>query len=72
MNNSRIQKVLDDNLLLEQFSELLIAEINDDDEPLDKKGRQLLNLCLTDNNADAFFIAICGWSVNSLLDKLNV
>ena len=69
MNNSRIQKVLDDNLILEQFSELLIAEINDDDEPLDKKGR---HLCLTDNNADAFFIAICGWSVNSLLDKLNV
>ena len=50
--------------------EVLIEEINNDDEAYYKKGRQLLDLCLTDENADDFFIAICGWSVDSLLEKL--
>ena len=56
--------------LLERFTEILVDEINNDDEAYYKKGRQLLNLCLTDENADDFFIAICGWSVDSLLGKL--
>ena len=50
--------------------EVLIEEINNDDEAYYKKGRQLLDLCLTDEKADDFFIAICGWSVDSLLEKL--
>ena len=72
MNSNAIQTVLDDDSLLELFTELLIDEINNDDEAMDKKGRQLLNLCLIDDNADDFFIAICGWSVDSLLKKLNI
>ena len=72
MNSNIIQTVLDDDGLLEQFTELLIDEINNDDEAMDKKGRQLLNLCLNNENADDFFIAICGWSVDSLLKKLNM
>jgi hypothetical protein len=72
MNSNAIQAVLDDDSLLEQFTELLIDEINNDDEAMDKKGRQLLNLCLNNENADDFFIAICGWSVDSLLRKLNM
>lgn len=72
MNNNVIQTILDDDSLLEQFTELLIDEINNDDEAMDKKGRQLLSLCLNDENADDFFIAICGWSVDSLLQKLKM
>lgn len=72
MNKDKINKVLEDNILLEDFSQLLIDEINNDDEILEKKARQLLNLCLNDENADEFFIAICGWSVDSLLNKMNV
>ena len=72
MNNNVIQTILDDDCLLEQFTELLIEEINNDDEAMDKKGRQLLSLCLSDENADDFFIAICGWSVDSLLQKLKM
>ena len=72
MNNNVIQTILDDDCLLEQFTELLIEEINNDDEAMDKKGRQLLSLCLNDENADDFFIAICGWSVDSLLQKLKM
>ena len=63
---------LKDNVLLENFSLLLIDEINNDDEILEKKARQLLSLCLNDEKADEFFIAICGWSVDSLLNKLKV
>ena len=72
MNRNLIQNVLNDESLLEQFTELLVDEINNDDEAMDKKGRQLLTLCLSDENADDFFIAICGWSVDSLLQKLNM
>lgn len=72
MDKAKIHKVLEDNILLENFSLLLIDEINNDDEILEKKARQLLSLCLNDEKADEFFIAICGWSVDSLLDKLNV
>ncbi len=72
MDKDKIHKVLEDNVLLEDFSQLLIDEINNDDEILEKKARQLLNLCLNDENADEFFIAICGWSVDSLLNKMNL
>ena len=61
---------MENESLLERFVEVLVDEINNDDEAYDKKGRRLLDLCLTDENADDFFIAICGWSVDSLLEKL--
>ena len=69
MNVDKIQDVLNNSNLLEQFGEILINEINNDDESYEKVARQLLTLCLNNNNADDFFIAICGWSVDSLLDK---
>ena len=70
MDKKAIEEVLNNEGLLERFVETLVDEINNDDEAYDKKGRQLLELCLTDEHADDFFIAICGWSVKSLLDKL--
>ena len=72
MNRSKILAVLENEQLLEQFGEKLIDEINEDDEPIVKVARQLLNLCLRDKYADDFFIAICGWSVDSLLDKIDM
>lgn len=69
MNVDKIQAVLNNSNLLEQFGEILINEINNDDESYEKVARQLLTLCLNNKNADDFFIAICGWSVDSLLDK---
>lgn len=69
MNVDKIQAVLNNSNLLEQFGEVLINEINNDDESYEKVARQLLTLCLNNKNADDFFIAICGWSVDSLLDK---
>ena len=70
MNNSNILTTLENEELLERFAEVLIEEINNDDEALYKKGRELLNFCLSNKNADDFFIAICGWSVDSLLSKV--
>lgn len=69
MNVNKIQAVLNNSYLLERFGEILINEINNDDESYEKVARQLLTLCLNNKNADDFFIAICGWSVDSLLDK---
>lgn len=70
MDKERITNILENKLLTARFAEVLISEINRDDEPLDKVGRELLRLCLENERGDEFFIAICGWSVDSLLDKL--
>ncbi len=70
MNTSKIQTVLESDDLLERFVEVLIDEINNDDEALYKKGREILNFCLSNDQADDFFIAICGWSVDSLLKRV--
>ena len=71
MDKERIENILNDEAQLERFVEVLVDEINNDDEAYDKKGRQLLDLCMTDEHADDFFIAVCGWSVDSLLEKLS-
>ena len=70
MDKKAIEEIMANDALLERFMEILVDEINNDDEAYFKKGRQLLDLCLSDENADDFFIAICGWSVDSLLEKL--
>ena len=70
MDKKAIKEIMESESQLERFMEVLLDEINNDDEAYYKKGRQLLDLCLKDENADDFFIAICGWSVDSLLRKL--
>ena len=71
MDNSRIQSILDNSSeeFLDRFFETLLEEINSDDEPFYKKARQLLLASLNNENADDFFIAICGWSLESLLER---
>ena len=54
---------------LERFFETILNEINSDDEPYYKKARQLLLASLNNELADDFFIAICGWSLESLIEK---
>lgn len=72
MDSSKINILLSNDALLERFTEILIDEINDDDESFEKKGRQLLEFALDNKDADDFFIAICGWSIDSLLEKIGV
>ena len=72
MDKNKIQEVLNDNQLLEQFGKVLIDEINNDDESLEKVARQLLLLCLRNEDVDDFFIAISGWNIDSILYKIGI
>ena len=71
MDKERIQAILDtaSEEYLERFFENLLNEINSDDEPYYKKSRQLLLAALNNETADDFFIAICGWSLETLIEK---
>ena len=62
---------IDSEEFLEKFFETLLNEINSDDEPYYKKSRQLLLASLNNEHADDFFIAICGWSLESLVNRTN-
>ena len=55
---------------LESFYETLLDEINCDDEPYHKKARQLLLASLNDEQHNDFFIAICGWSLDSIIEMV--
>ena len=71
MSKEQIQALLDNTNeeFLERFYETMLNEINSDDEPYYKKARQLLLASLNNENADDFFIAFCGWSLESLIEK---
>ena len=73
MEKEQIQAILDidSEEFLEKFFETLLNEINSDDEPYYKKSRQLLLASLNNEHADDFFIAICGWSLESLVNMTN-
>jgi len=73
MERKQIEAILANGTddFFERFYDRLVWEIDNDDEPYDKKGRQLLEACLSNPSADDFFIAICGWSLKSLLDKVK-
>ncbi len=55
---------------LESFYETLLDEINCDDEPYHKKARQLLLASINDEQHNDFFIAICGWSLDSIIEMV--
>lgn len=71
MSKEQIQALLDNTNeeFLERFYETMLNEINSDDEPYYKKARQLLLASLDNEHADDFFIAICGWSLESLIEQ---
>ena len=45
----------------------LIQEINEDDEPLDKRCRQLLLAYIDNPDIDNVLISLCGWNMKSLI-----
>jgi hypothetical protein len=67
----RIEEILDNasEEFLDRFFETILNEINSDEEPYYKKARQLLLAYLNNEHADDFFIAICGWSLESLIER---
>lgn len=54
---------------LDNFYETLLNEINSDDEVYHKKARHLLLASLRSEDPDDFFISLCGWSLNTLIEK---
>lgn len=71
MSKEQIKSILDNTNeeFLERLYETMLNKINSDDEPYYKKARQLLRASLNNEHADDFFIAICGWSLESLIKR---
>ncbi len=71
MEKEQIQAILDNasEEFLERFYETLLNEINSDDEPYHKKAYHLLAASLKSEDPDDFFISLCGWSLESLIEK---
>lgn len=72
MDKKQIEAILENGSedFFERIYETLQKEIFNDDEPYHKKARQLLLASLNNEHADDFFIAICGYSLESLLERL--
>lgn len=66
----KLLKLLEDDQALCRFTEVLLQQIDNDDEPWEDKGRQILLAALNDDKADELFIALCGYSLKSLLDMI--
>ena len=56
---------------LEKFYETLLNEINSDDEAYHKKAYHLLLASLKSEDPDDFFISLCGWNIESLIEKTS-
>lgn len=65
-----IEKILESEFLLEELMLKIIQEINDDDEPLDKKCRQLLLAYMDNPDVDNVLMSLCGWNLKSLIDMV--
>lgn len=73
MTKEDIQKILDNgpSEFFENFCEVLMNEINSDDERYDKKGRRLLVSALNNENHNDFFVSVCGWTLDTLIEKAS-
>lgn len=71
MDKEQIQAILDNSseAFLERFYETLLNEINSDDESYAKKAYHLLAASLKSEDPDDFFISLCGWSLETLIEK---
>lgn len=71
MNTNLAEEFLQNRELLTQLGELIHDEIINDDEPFDKISRNILDVYLQHPDVvDEVMISICGWSMESLMNKL--
>lgn len=61
----------DEHERLEALMEAVVSEMETDDEPWSKKGRQLL-MAVAANNAENVLISLCGWSLDSLAKRAMI
>ena len=71
MEKEQIEAIIENasEEFLDKFYETLLNEINSDDEVYHKKARHLLLASLKSEAPDDFFISLCGWSLESLIEK---
>ena len=71
MEKEQIEAILNNasEEFLERFYETLLNEINADDEAYHKKAFHLLAASLKSEDPDDFFISLCGWSLDTLIEK---
>ena len=71
MEKEQIEAILNNasEEFLEKFYETLLNEINADDEAYHKKAFHLLAASLRSEDPDDFFISLCGWSLDTLIEK---
>lgn len=71
MDKAQIEAIINNasEEFLDKFYETLLNEINSDDEVYHKKARHLLLASLKSEDPDDFFISLCGWSLESLIEK---
>lgn len=65
-----LDEILADTDKCETFGSIVIDEISNDDEAPHKTGSSLIQ-AYQRGDCDAMLVALCGWSMNSLLDKYN-
>lgn len=63
-----IESILDDSDKCEKFAEIVLDEIRGDEEQLRHIGSNVIKAYL-DGDCDRLLIALCGWSMDSLLEK---
>ena len=63
----KIERIIESEFLLEELMLKLRQEINEDDEPLDKRCRQLLLAYIDNPDIDNVLISLCGWNMKSLI-----
>lgn len=73
MDKEQIEAIINNasEEFLDKFYETLLNEINSDDDVYHKKARHLLLASLRSEDPDDFFISLCGWSLESLIEKTN-
>lgn len=73
MEKEQIEAILSNSSeeFLERFFETLLNEINSDEEPYHKKSRHLLAASLRSEDPDDFFISLCGWSLDTLISRIE-
>lgn len=65
-----LAEILTDTNKCETFGSIVIDEISNDDEAPHKTGSSLIQ-AYQNRDCDAMLVALCGWSMESLLEKYN-
>lgn len=67
--DKKLDRIYEDEDKRDRFAELLLSEAMEDTEPYHKVGRQVID-AYRDKDCDALLLALCGWTMESLVEKI--